>query len=186
MHSLDWTVVKSRHVLKDRWISVRADTCRMPNGLAVDPFYVIESPNYVHVVAVTRKQEVVLERLYRPGIRQTILELPGGCVDPADATPLEAARRELLEETGYTGLQFDLVGQVHQNPSSHNNVSFCVLATNVELVAQPHLEGTEQIEVLLMPIEQVMEVMGQGGFLQALHVSTLFFAFKALRRLILR
>ncbi|MEH2230992.1 MAG: NUDIX hydrolase [Nostoc sp.] len=102
----DWIVLKSRHLVKDRWISVRSDTCQMPNGTIVDPYYVLEYPTWVNVVALTKKQEIILVKQYRHGLKQTILELPSGAVKTEDVLPMEAAKRELLEETGYTSNHF--------------------------------------------------------------------------------
>ncbi len=80
MHSFDWTLLSSKYVVKDRWISVRADTYQMPNGRIIEPYYVLEYPTWVNVVALTKSKEVVLVKQYRPGIQKTVLELPCGAM----------------------------------------------------------------------------------------------------------
>ena len=180
MHSFDWTLLESRYVLKDKWISVRADKCRMPGGRIVEPFYVLEYPNWVHVVALTKNREVVLVRQYRHGIQETVLEVPSGCIEKTDVSPLEAAKRELLEETGYTGVHFIGTGRLSPNPANHTNMCFCFLATDVELAASQQLDVNEQIVVELTPLDKVIELLGNGGFLQALHIGALFFALSRL------
>jgi len=93
-------VTRSRHVYRDRWISVRADDCVTASGVEVKPFYVLEYPDWVHVVAVDRYDHILLVRQYRHGLGEVSLELPGGMMDRMDVDPVAAGMRELLEETG--------------------------------------------------------------------------------------
>lgn len=182
MDSFDWKVLKSRQVIKDGWLSLRADTCELPNGLVLEPCYVMEYRAWVNVVALTQNQEVVLVKEFRHGIQKTLLELPGGTTDPEDASPLAAIKRELLEETGFTGETFIETGRLCPNPATHNNFLHCFLAMKVEQVDKPQLDDTEQIDVVLMPLEKVIENASNGGLLQALHVSSLFLALTRLGR----
>jgi len=116
--------------VQDKWLSLRADTCKMPDGQIVKPFYVFEYSPWVNVVAITKNQEVVLVEQYRHGIQKTVLELPGGSMDSEDISPLVAAKRELLEESGYTTNNFVKTGTISRNSSSHINLIHCFLATD--------------------------------------------------------
>ena len=182
MDSFGWKTLESKQVIKDKWLSLRADKCQLPNGRIIEPCYVMEYGAWVNVVALTKNQDVVLVREYRHGIQKTLLELPGGAMDPEDASPLAAVKRELLEETGYTSNTFVETGKLFPNPATHNNLLHCFLATNVEQVDNPRLDDTEQIDLVLMPLEKVIKLAANGGLMQALHVGSLFFALARLDR----
>ncbi len=95
-----WTVERSFHVVKDRWISLRADTCRTREGVSIDPFYVLEYPDWVQIVAIDEDDKLILVEQYRHGLEIISLELPTGGMEAQDGDPLSAARRELAEENG--------------------------------------------------------------------------------------
>lgn len=97
MNNFDWTILKSTYILKNNWISLRGDTCKLPNGKIIEPYYVLEYPTWVNVVALTKEKEVILIRQYRHGLQKTIWEIPGGNMDSVDKSPLEAIKRELKE-----------------------------------------------------------------------------------------
>jgi 8-oxo-dGTP pyrophosphatase MutT (NUDIX family) len=155
----------------------------MPDGREVDPYYVLEYPDWVNVVAVTETDEVVLVRQYRHGIGQVVLELPSGVVEGNDGGPLETARRELLEETGYASDSFRLTGVLSANPATHSNLTHCFLAADCRKVAQPHLDDVEELEVVIVPLARLGGLAREGALLQSLHVGSIFFALAELDRL---
>ena len=183
MRNFAWTVRKSSYLLKDRWLTVRADSCEMPSGQMIEPFYVFEYPAWVNVVALTADDDVILVRQYRHGLQETILGLPSGTVEPADASPLEAAKRELREETGYASDRFRESGRLSANPATHTNLTYCYVATDVQPLTVPRRDDTEPIEVVVMPLQAVFEQAVSGKLPQSLHVGSLFLALVALDRL---
>jgi ADP-ribose pyrophosphatase len=182
MHPFDWKLLKSEYVLQDRWLSLRADTCQLPTGRIVAPYYVLEYPTWVNVVALTKDHHVVLVRQYRHGLQQTVLELPSGTVEATDASAHAAVQRELLEETGYACGDVVETGRLSPNPANHTNWTYCFLATGVERVTEPMAEDTERLETVLMPLSEVVGLASKGGLVQALHIGALFFALHALGR----
>ena len=182
MSSLDWKRLDSRYVVRDEWFTLRADIYRLPDERVIEPVYVIEYRDWVNVVALTPAQEVVLVRQFRPGLGRIVLELPGGTMDPGESCTLEAARRELLEETGYASAEFSALGAIAPNPASHTNMMHCFLARNVERVREPDPDDTEHLEVVLLPLDELIQMAQRGELLQAMHLSALFFALGKLGR----
>ncbi len=178
--TLDWETVSQKYLLKDRWISLRADVCKMPNGRIVEPYYVLEYPDFVNVVAITEQQEIVMVRQYRHAYGKTVLELPGGIVDPGESYAT-AARRELLEETGYTAESFEELARISPNPSSMTNLSVSYLAINAKKASAQQLDHTEDIEVVVMPLEEVVQLLKSNKIVHATHVATLFYMLQRIR-----
>jgi 8-oxo-dGTP pyrophosphatase MutT (NUDIX family) len=174
-----WRVKRSRHVHRDRWISVRADNCETANGVSIEPYYVLEYPDWVHLVGITPDREVVLVRQYRHGVRAITLELPAGNVDCSDPDPLSAAARELAEETGYVADELRVVAQLSPNPATHTNTIHVVLALNARPTRQASPDPTEEIAVEIIPCDAAIELVLSGAMIQALHVSSLLIALHA-------
>ncbi|MFB0506217.1 MAG: NUDIX hydrolase [Thermodesulfobacteriota bacterium] len=183
MSGYDWDVLESKYIVKDEWLSLRVDRCQMPNGRLVEPYYVFEFPEWVNIVAVTNNDEVVLVRQYRHGIQKTGLELPCGVVTENDTSPIEAARRELLEEVGYISKDFIETGRISANPANHTNLTHCFLAIDATPAATPQLDDTEQIGVFLTPLREVIELIEEGDIFQALHISSILLALKKLGKI---
>ena len=106
-----WKILDSEYVFRRNGVSVRIDRCEVHNGRIFNP-YVIETGTWVNIIAITKNNEVVLVSQYRHGVEQVLLEIPAGVMDPEDESLLQTAKRELLEETGYTSENFIQVGKV--------------------------------------------------------------------------
>jgi len=176
-----WKILDSKYLYKTNGVALRIDQCEVNDGDIFEP-YVLECGTWVNVVALTKDREVILEKQYRHGAGQIMLEIPAGVMDKEDKSPLQAAQRELLEETGYTSERFVEIGKVYPNPATHNNLTYSFLALDVEKVSQQNLDVTEEIEVSLIPFDELIAMAKEGGLPQALHVSALFFAMAYLER----
>jgi 8-oxo-dGTP pyrophosphatase MutT (NUDIX family) len=176
-----WKILDSNYLYRSNGIAVRIDQVEIPNGNIFEP-YVIETGTWVNVIALTKNREVILVEQYRHGVGQALLEIPAGIMDDEDENPLQTAKRELLEETGYASDQFIEVGKAFPNPATHNNMTHSFLALDAEKVGQQDLDETEEIEVSLIPFDDFVSLAKEGGLPQALHVSALFFAMAYLER----
>lgn len=172
-----WTVAASRHIVRDRWIRIRADDCVTAEGVPIAPYYVLEYPDWVHVVALDAEDRVLLTRQYRHGLGRVSLELPCGSVEPDDAGPEEAARRELLEETGHGG-DFTLVGRYSPNPATHSNTLFVFLARNATRLRDPEDDPGEVVHHEFAPLADLARLIDSGAMTQAMHLGSLFMALR--------
>jgi len=157
-----WTTLGTELVVNHRWYQLRRDHVQLPTGQQLDDYFVSVRANVALIFALTPDQQVVLVRQYKHGIGEILIELPGGMVDEHEHTPLEAARRELLEETGYTSDQFEQVAEVSDNPTKDTNRIHFFLARNARKVAEQDLDETENIEVLTVPLTQIEPMVLSG------------------------
>lgn len=171
--SLEWKILKRTTVIKDEWIDLEASECLLPNGKVIVPFYVNHSRDFVVVVAVTKDQELLVERQYRHGVEKVLLEIPAGGVEPNE-TAEAAARRELMEETGYQAHNMELLFKVAPNASSSSNYAWCYLARDIEPSGSQNLDETEALEIATIPLSRIRDMLREGMFEQAVHVAALY------------
>ena len=133
---MNWKTLSSEYLFKDTWFTVRKDVCEKPDGKIVSPYYVYEFPTWVSAVAFTEENKIVMVRQYRHAIEDTIIEIPGGCVDDTDTSLEQAIARELLEETGYVFSQYTSLGRISPNPSTNNNWMHMFLATGGKKITE--------------------------------------------------
>ena len=138
-----------------------------------EPYYSLKLPDYAVVVAITEEQRVLIVRQYRPAVEHDTLELPSGLVD-AGETPEEAARRELLEETGYHGGTWEVLGAMLPDSGRLGNRIWSCVAKGVRR-AQGHAPE-EGISVQTWSLDELAQAMADGSFSMALHVAAVMMA----------
>lgn len=142
---------------------------------ATHDFFAINSPDFVNVVALTERGECVLVEQWRHGAQAVTLEIPGGLVD-AGESPETAARRELLEETGFSASQWLQVGQCLPNAAIQTNRCTTFLALGATRVADPSFDDTEHCVLHLTPWPEVVSMVRDGRIDHALVVAAVLYA----------
>ena len=168
-----WRVLSSRIVVRDRWLSLRADHCLTERGAELDPYYVIEVGQFVHAVILDDEDHVVLVRQYRHGAKEMSLELPGGVMDPSDPSVLAAAARELAEETGYEAKNLEVIASLSQDPARYENRVHIVFGSGARRTRETSLDPTEDIEVRVIPLREAIKLALSGDIRNSAHVAGL-------------
>lgn len=138
-------------------------------------FFILEAPNWVNIIPLTDKEEVVMVRQFRHGINDFTVEVPGGMVDPDDPDPRDAARREMIEESGYDSEHIIELGRVHPNPAIQGNYCYSYLARDVRKVTKPATNGAEETQVVLIPLRDIPKMIASEKILHALTISAFSF-----------
>jgi len=172
---MKWKVIASEYLHKEGWLTVRKDTCEMPNGKVIPAFYVNEYPTWVNAFGLTEDNKVVMVKQYRHGLGEISLELPGGVAEKGES-PEEACRREMMEETGYAFQSMECLGKICANPSTTNNYMYMFLAKGGKKIADISLDDTEDLEVAIYTIDEVRQLVRDNKIIQSLHVNCITYA----------
>jgi 8-oxo-dGTP pyrophosphatase MutT (NUDIX family) len=161
-----WRTIRSRILVDDVWLRLRADTCETAEGVEVSPYYVVDSPDFVVMAALTTDNHLVLVRQYRHAYGALTLELPAGRREP-DEDPLATATRELEEETGYAGGGAQLIRVFSPNPVRFSNRLHAVLLRGVSASGTLRDDPTERIETVLWPLSRLRELYLHPEFIDS-------------------
>lgn len=168
-----WKVLHSEYLIQRPWLTVRKDEVQLPDGRINPEYYIFECRDGVNIIAITKTGEIILEHQYRHGLGKTCYELPCGVVEDGE-TPLQAAKRELLEETGYSGGMWQELMTISPNVGTHNNLVHCFLARDVEKVADQRLDPTEDIKISLHSESYVRELLVDNQIMHGQMVASLW------------
>ena len=172
-----WELLDSKYIIQRPWATLRVDKLKLPNGNIKDEYYVLEYPTWVNMGAITADQKVLLVRQYRHGAGQIMVELPAGVVEEGEDRE-EAARRELLEETGYAFDKIEYICQLYANPATSGNLTYTYLLQGGRKIQEQQLDNSEDIEVVEMSIAEAKQFLFENKIGQALHSAALFYTFK--------
>lgn len=167
-----WQGLEDDEVADCHIFTVRKVKRRSPASGKESAFFYIDSNDWVNVVALTESQEIVLIRQYRHGADEITLEIPGGILDKGESA-VDAARRELREETGYEPAECIEIGRVRPNPAIMNNWAYTVLATGMPAPGQASFDEHEEIDVELWPVDRIDELLRSGAITHALVIDAL-------------
>ena len=175
-----WKILGSEYLYRRPWLTARRDSVELPDGRVFDEFYILEYPTWVNVIAVTDEGKYVMVRQYRHGIGEVLTELCAGCAEPGE-NPMEAARRELLEETGYAGGSWRAFDVLAPNASANTNLSHTFIAEGVTPVAEQRLDPSEDIAVELYTADELLALLHSGAIKQTTMAAPLWHHFYNLK-----
>lgn len=157
-----WKLIGSELVLNEKWYRVRKDTVEIKPGKIVDDYYLGLFNDIVLIVALTADQQIPLVRQYKHGVGEILTELPAGYMDDGEK-PLAAAQRELREETGFTASSWHKLGVFYKNSAKikGDNVHL-FLALDAKKTVEQDLDENENIEVIIKPFKEVVEMVWGG------------------------
>jgi 8-oxo-dGTP pyrophosphatase MutT (NUDIX family) len=155
--------------------------CLSPKDGKAKNFFCLKAPQWVNILPITTDGQVVLVNQYRQGTRLFSLELPGGVVEPGQSL-IETARRELMEETGYSASDFSLLCSLKPNPALFGNTIHTYLATGAEKTGTTDFDENEDLEMSLAPVEELPNMILDGRIDHALMVAAIGFYFAKIRK----
>ena len=181
---LAWEEIKTEHIVKDEWIDFRKTAYRFPDGSVFEPFYSYSRRNYVVIVASDTEGNYICVRQFRQGIKEVTTEFPAGGLERKDGKeygsaetgnavedPLSAAKRELLEETGYESEEWTHLLTVPSNATIADNYVYIYMAKNCRRVSGQNLDETEVLNVELHSEDEIEDLITKGGFQQCVHIT---------------
>lgn len=178
--SLAWEEIETEHIIQDQWIDFRKSTYRYPDGRTFEPYYSYSRRDYVVIVAADEDGNYICVRQFRQGIKQVTTEFPAGGIERTDGkeygdedsaeNKMEAAKRELLEETGYVSDDWKHILTIPSNATIADNYASVFVARNCWKVSGQHLDETEYLNVELHTADEIEEMIHTGRFQQAVHV----------------
>ncbi len=173
-----WKVHASNELFTARpWLKLSVETVELADGRIIDDFYQLELPDFTVIFAETPERRILVIRQYKHGPRKTSLTLPGGQVEPGE-DPLEAARRELLEETGYKAARWTSLGSYMVNGNLGCGRGHFFKASGAHRFEKPDSGDLENMEILLMDQTKLEEAVQNGDVILLNHAAAIAMALK--------
>lgn len=169
-----WQTLSSELAFDNKWFKVQKDVVKLPNGRILDDFYLWKEPMVAQIVAITKQGKIVLVKQYKHGVGEVIIECPAGFVDEGENFE-SAAKRELLEETGYKANSLEFLGKFTHNPTKSLGIVYSYLAMDLEKVEQ-NLDTDEEIELLELNLDKAIDMIKRGEIWTSGTVTSIFLA----------
>jgi ADP-ribose pyrophosphatase len=170
-----WEKLRSKLIGDFRIFKLRSDVSLSPRTGREHDFFVLESVNWVNIIALTPDQKLVMVEQFRHGSGTVELEIPGGMMDPGETDPVATAVRELREETGYEGENARLLGRIWSNPAILSNQTFTVLIENCQLKHGVDWDHGEDLSTRLVPVAEIPKLVADEKIGHSLVVVALYY-----------
>ena len=170
-----WELLSSETVYQKKWMTIREESCLLPDGRVLDPYIIIDVPHFCNVFVVTENEEIVFVKQYRHAAGIISLELPGGMVEEGEE-PIKSVEREMKEETGYVSDDIERLFTVCPNPPLESNRAWFYIAKNAKLVHTKSLDQFEDIEVIKVPKNEFLSMLLNNEFTHGAQVGAMFAA----------
>ncbi|HZB95179.1 MAG TPA: NUDIX hydrolase [Herpetosiphonaceae bacterium] len=157
-----WRPLKEAVVGHDDFLEVRRGDYEVPGGKHVEGYWTFRERDSVHIAAVTPDRELLLVRQYRLGPDAFLYECPAGFLEQGETDPLERAKGELREETGYQTERWHSLGVFHETVNRMRKNSYCFLALDARQVAEQKLDSTESVRFERVPLAEVRRMVRDG------------------------
>ena len=180
-----WKTTSSKYLVKDRWITLRADSCITPAGHTIEPYYVLELPDWASCFVIDENPNAIMINNYRQGAGEYVTEFVSGGIEPNDSSATEGMRRELEEEIGYTGGQIHKVGVSYANPGNQTNKLHSFFAFGGAITQEHRREKGETMETVRLPLREAVAMLqdaNSGTMYQSMHLATLFMALNFIKQ----
>ena len=176
-----WQRLDRRELGTSRRATVYADTYRLPDGSERPDYFVVDERSGTLVVAVTKRDEVLLVGQYRPAVEAFLWELPAGALEPGEADPQARAQAELREETGFVAAEWLALGTFHAAPHRSTETDYCYLALSARRVGAQDLDPGESVRVRRVPLEELDQMIATGEIRSGPTIVALARALRVLR-----
>lgn len=154
-----WKTTDSETLVDTRWVKVRKDSVDLPNGQHMDDFYAITINDAAAIVAIDEDGNIILKKEYRYCYGRDLIEVPAGTFEQGETDGLAVAKRELLEETGYVSDDWQYIGATVESSAKLTNYMHIYFANHCRKICGQHLDATEELEVLVMPLKQAVDMV---------------------------
>lgn len=171
---MKWKRLESTDIFSSGLFRLRSDRCELPDGKIMPRYFVLDFPDWVNILPVTKDNQVILLKQYRHASGQIHLEIPGGSLDPhRNESTEEGARREMIEETGYNSKEIVKVSCHYPNPALQSNQTHTYIAYNCEKVQEQNLDPFEDLELYFCSVEQLEKHFYSGDFDHSIMLASL-------------
>jgi ADP-ribose pyrophosphatase len=170
-----WEKLSSEILYQKKWMKIREESCKLPDGQIIDPYIIVDVPNFCNVFVVTPDEEVIMVKQYRHAAGIISTEMPGGMIDDGE-DPMIAAAREMQEETGYTSKEISLLFTISPNPPLESNRACFFLAKNAVQNQAIALDQFEDIELVKYSKKEFMQCLLNNEFTHGIQFGAMFAA----------